>query len=333
MAEKSSSSSSSGIDKALEGEPITTWTCPVLKAGVFAEPECMAVLRAKRMPRLEADRSLVTKGWSVISTESLPRLVFTELSSVTKTPRLQRHWKSSRSVSGRSEADDQTTMAKSDDSTRKGAPLAPTELPSDGVHFAHLHSVWSTLWETFFVVAWPYQIKRNCLSFFWKKKLVWFCEWAIIIMSGCSCNFFSEPFCEMHPVVTVKTVVNFNDANTFCTTRNKIRCWQFVMRSWTINLPKNRRCRWNKKVKDNSTARECDEKSLLKENMMLVNQPSESANQREVRKKGDWKRTMLVNAMIRIFLFWKTKHDACEATVQINKQQMKEVRKKKKVEK
>ena len=83
---------------------------------------------------------LVTKGWSVISTESLPRLVFTELSSVTKTPRLQRHWKSS--VSGRSEADDKTT--KSDNSARKGA-LAPTELLFDGAHFAHLHSVSSTL--------------------------------------------------------------------------------------------------------------------------------------------------------------------------------------------
>ena len=58
---------------------------------------------------------LVTKGWSVISTESLPRLVFTELSSVTQTPRLQRHWKSS--VSGRSEADGKTT--NSDDSARK----------------------------------------------------------------------------------------------------------------------------------------------------------------------------------------------------------------------
>ena len=86
---------------------------------------------------------LVTKLWSVISTESLPRLVFTELSFVIKTPRLQRHWKSS--VSGCSEADDKTT--NSDDSARKGAPLAPTELPSDGAraHFAHLHSVSSTL--------------------------------------------------------------------------------------------------------------------------------------------------------------------------------------------
>ena len=142
MAEKSSSSSSSGIDKALEGEPIITWTCAVLK-------ECLR----SQGGRLTGKKKylvwrqivlLVTKGWSVwsvISTQSLPRLVFTELSSVTQTPRLQRHWKSS--VSGRSEADDKTT--KSDDSARKGAPLAPSELPSDGAHFAHLHSVSSTL--------------------------------------------------------------------------------------------------------------------------------------------------------------------------------------------
>ena len=91
-------------------------------------------------------------------------------------------------------------------------------------HFAHLHSVSSTLWESFFHGSLAISNKRNCLSSFWKKKLVWFCEWAIVIMSGCSWNFFSEPFCEMHSVVTVKTVVNFNDANIFCTTRNKIRC-------------------------------------------------------------------------------------------------------------
>ena len=53
-------------------------------------------------------------------------------------------------------------------------------------------------------------------------------------MPGCSWNFFSELFCEMYSVVTVKTVVNFNDANNFRTTMNKIRCRQFVMRSRTI---------------------------------------------------------------------------------------------------
>ena len=139
MAEKSSSSSSSGIDKALEGEPSITRTCAVLK-------ECLRSQGGRLTGKKEylvwrQIVHLVTKGWSVIPTESLHRLVFTELSSVTKTPRLQRHWKSS--VSGRSEADDKTT--KSDDRARKGAPLAPTELPSDGAHFAHLHFVSSTL--------------------------------------------------------------------------------------------------------------------------------------------------------------------------------------------
>ena len=143
MAEKSSSSSSSGIVKALEGEPIITWTCAVLKQCLRSQGGRLTGKKEYLVWRQIVH--LVTKGWSVavISTESLPRLVFTELSSVTKTPRLalQRHWKSS--VSGRSEADDKTT--KSDDSARKGAPLAPTELPSDGAHFAHLHSVSSTL--------------------------------------------------------------------------------------------------------------------------------------------------------------------------------------------
>ena len=162
MAEKSSSSSSSGIDKALEGEPIITWTCAVLM-------ECLRSQGGRLTGKKEylvwrQIVHLVTKGWSVISTESLPRLVFTELSSVTQTPRLQRHWKSS--VSGRSEADDKTT--KSDDSARKGAPLAPSELPSAAdVHILPICIPSRQLYEKlFFVVVWPYQIKRNCLSSF-----------------------------------------------------------------------------------------------------------------------------------------------------------------------
>ena len=102
MAEKSSSSSSSGIDKALEGEPIITWTCAVLKECLRSQGGRLTGKKECLLWRQIAH--LVTKGWSVISTElSLPRLVFVELSSVTQTPRLQRHWKSS--VSGRSEAD------------------------------------------------------------------------------------------------------------------------------------------------------------------------------------------------------------------------------------
>ena len=55
----------------------------------------------------------------------------------------------------------------------------------------------------------------------------------------------------------------------------------------TNHLPKNRRCpALKQKVKGNSNARESDEKSFLKENMMLVNQLSESANTKEVKKKG-----------------------------------------------
>ena len=248
MAEKSSSSSSSGIDKALEGEPIIYVDLCCTK-GVFAEPGWSSYGQKEYLVWRQIVH-LVTKGWSVISTESLPRLVFTELSSVTKPPRPQRHWKSS--VSGRSEADDKTTTAKSDDSAPNGAPLAPTELPSDGAHFAHLHSVSSTLWETFFVVAWPYHIKRNVSvsSEKKKKKTVWFCEWAIRIMSGCCWNFFSDAFCKMYSVVTVKTVVNFNHANIFCTTtykeENKVLT---VCHEITNHLPKNRRCRWNKKWK------------------------------------------------------------------------------------
>ena len=84
------------------------------------------------MPRL---------GWSVISTESLPRLVFIELSSVTQ-PR-------GCNDTGKVlflDAQRQTTRQRSrPDSARKGAPVVPSELPSDGAHFAHMHSVSSTL--------------------------------------------------------------------------------------------------------------------------------------------------------------------------------------------
>ena len=60
------------------------------------------------------------------------------------------------------------------------------------------------------------------------------------------------------------------------------------MRSRTI-YQKTEGVAETKNVKDNSNARECDEKSFLKENVMLVNLPSESANTKEVRKKGGLK--------------------------------------------
>ena len=86
MAEKSSSSSSSEIVKALEGEPIITWTCAVLKQCLRSQGGRLTGKKEYLVWRQIVH--LVTKGWSVISTESLPCLVFTELSSVTKTPRL-----------------------------------------------------------------------------------------------------------------------------------------------------------------------------------------------------------------------------------------------------
>ena len=149
---------------------------------------------------------LVTKGWSVMSTESLPRLVFTELSSVTKTPRLQRHWKSS--VSGRS-------------GRRQDNEVGPWRQRSQGCTAC---TDWVTIWwctfcpsapllvnfmRNFFRGSVPISNKKKLSQFLLKKKLVWFCEWAIIFMSCCSWNFFSKPFCEMHSVVTVKTVVHF----------------------------------------------------------------------------------------------------------------------------
>ena len=74
LAEKSSSSSSSGIDKAFEGERIITWTCAVLK-------ECLRSQGGRPMGKKEylfwrQIVHLVTKGWSVISTEQFTPLGF-----------------------------------------------------------------------------------------------------------------------------------------------------------------------------------------------------------------------------------------------------------------
>ena len=70
MAEKSSSSSSSGINKALEGEPIITWTCAVLKECFRSQGGRLTGKKKYLVWRQIVH--LVTKGWSVISTESLP---------------------------------------------------------------------------------------------------------------------------------------------------------------------------------------------------------------------------------------------------------------------
>ena len=154
--------------------------------GVFAAPGWSSY-RQKRTPRLEVDRSLGDERLVCHLDWKFTPLGFYRAIFCHKTLRRQRHWKSS--ASGRSEADDKTT--KSDDSARKGAPLEKKKKKKK----KNACTDWVTLWWctfcpsafrlvnfmiNFFVVACPYQIKRNCLSSFWKKKkLVWFCEWAI----------------------------------------------------------------------------------------------------------------------------------------------------------
>ena len=256
-AQKSSSSSSSGIDKALEGEPIITWTCAVLK-------ECLRSQggRLTRKKNTSFGGRSFTWWWKVGLSSRLKvySAWFLQTYLLSQKPR-------GCNDTGKVlflDAQKQTTRQQS-----RTTALARVHRLHRLSHplMVHMPSAFRLVNFTrnFFRGSVAISIKRNCLSSFWKKKkLVWFCEWAIIIMSGCSWNFSSEP-CSgfVHSVVTVKTVVHFNHANIFCTSRNKIRCRQFVMRSRTI-YQKNRRCRWNKKVKDNSNARECDEKSFLR---------------------------------------------------------------------
>ena len=309
MAQKSSSSSSSGIDEALEGEPIITWTCAVLKECLWSQGGRFS--RKKNTSFGGRSFTWWRKVGLAYRLKAYPAW-FLQSYLLSQKPR-------GCNDTGKVlflDAERQTTRQRSRTTAlarvhclhRLSYPLM--------VHILPICIPSRQLYEKLFRGSVAISNKKK-LSQFLLKKLVWFCEWAIIILSGCSWNFFSEPLCEMHSVVTVKTVVHFNHANIFCT-RNKIRCWQFVMRSRTI-YQKNRRCRWNKKMKDDSNARECDEKTFLKENMMLVNQPSESANTKEVRKKGDWKRTMLVNAMIRIIFFFERQNmmlvkQPCEST-------------------
>ena len=142
-----------------------TWTCAVLKKFLRSQS---SRLTGQKEDLVRRQVHLVTKGWSVISTESLPCLAFTELSFVTKTPRL-RHWKSS--FSGRSEADDKTT--KPDDSACKSAPVAPTQLPSaaDGCNFAHLHILSRQLYEiNFFRGSMAISNKKETVSVPSEKK-------------------------------------------------------------------------------------------------------------------------------------------------------------------
>ena len=215
MAEKSSSSSSSGIDKELEGEPIITWTCDVLK-------ECLRSqggrLTGKKMPRLEADRSLGDErlvchlGWK-FTPLGFYRAIFCHTNPETATTLAKFcFW----TLRGRRQDNEvgPTALARLHHLYRLSYPLM--------VHILPICIPSRQLYEKLFRGGVAISNKKKLSQFLLKKKkLVWFCEWAIIIMPGCSWNFFSELFCEMHAVVTVKTVVNFNDANIFCTICNK----------------------------------------------------------------------------------------------------------------
>ena len=169
MAEKSSSSSSSGIDKALEGEPIITWTRAVLK-------ECLRSQGGRLTGKKEY---LVWRHWDRSLGDE--RLVY------------HLDWKFTplgfyRAIFCHKNPEAATTLEKfcfwtlrgrrqdNEVGQQRSQGCTACTWPSHGAHFAHEHSVSSTLWETFFVVACPYQIKRNCLSSFWKKKtgmVVW----------------------------------------------------------------------------------------------------------------------------------------------------------------
>ena len=174
--------------------------------GVFAEPGWSSYGQ-KRIPRLEADRSLGDErlvchlDWKFY----LPRLVFTELSSVTKTPRLQRHWKSS--ISGRS-------------GRRQDNEIGPWRQRSQGCTAC---TDWVTIWwctfcpsalllvnliRNFFRGSVPISYKKKLSQFLLKKTglVLWMSNNICLVVVG---TYFWKPFCEMHSVVTVKTVVHF----------------------------------------------------------------------------------------------------------------------------
>ena len=173
MVEKSSYSSSSEIDKVVEGEPIITWSCAVRKE-FFAEPGWSSYGQKRIFVRMQILHS-VTKGWSVISTESLPCLAFTDLSSVTKTPRLQWHWKSS--VTKRSEADDKTTKVARRRS--QGCTACTDSVALWWLHILLICIPSLQLYEIKFFRGSLAIVNKKKLSQFLmkrKKKLVWFCE-------------------------------------------------------------------------------------------------------------------------------------------------------------
>ena len=170
----------------------------------------------------------MTKGWSVISTESLPRLVFTVAIFCHKNPEAATTLEKSLFL----DAFRQTTRQRSRTVTTALARVhrlhrlvsyhlmvhyyCPSALSSrqlyENLVFRGSVPTGSNEKET---VSVPSE----------KKKLVWFCEWAKIFMSCCSWNFFSKSFCEMHVSGNSEDCGPFQIMLIFSVQQvNKIRC-------------------------------------------------------------------------------------------------------------
>ena len=139
MAEKSSSSSSSGIDKALWRRANHYVDLCCTKTSVCGAR--VVVLRAKKNASF-GGRSFT--WWRKVGPSSRLKVYpawFLQSYLLSHKPQGCHDTGKVLFL----DAQRQTTRQRSrtTDSARKGAPLAPSELPSDGAHFAHLHSVLS----------------------------------------------------------------------------------------------------------------------------------------------------------------------------------------------
>ena len=159
--------------------------------GVFAEPGWSSSGQ-KRIPRLEADRSLGDERLALSSRLKVYPAWFLQSYLLSHKPR-------GCNDTGKVlflDAQRQTTIKDNEVGRQRSQGCTAC-------------TVWVTLWwctfcpSAFRLVNFTRNFFRGGvaisnekkLSQFLLKKLVWFCEWAIIIMPGCSWNFFSEPFC------------------------------------------------------------------------------------------------------------------------------------------
>ena len=142
--------------------------------GVFAEPGWSSY-RQKRIPRLETDRSLGDERLVCHLDWKFTPLGFYRAISVTKTPRLQLFLDARRQT--RRQRSQTTGLARVHRLHRLSYSLMvhilPICIPS--------HQLYEKL-SSRPMVSWPYQIKQELSQFLLKKKLVWFCEWAIMTM-------------------------------------------------------------------------------------------------------------------------------------------------------